>query len=73
MVTTTAFSKDALNYAREVTRATPLQFVFVDGIVVSKYLEKGRAVLLDYFLSNSREVMAYKKNQPLPGSDDTSK
>jgi hypothetical protein len=66
MVTTSQFSRDAINYAQEVTRTTPLQFVFVDGSVVKRYLRDGKAALLDYFIENSKNVMATKRSQPLP-------
>ncbi|MES2369022.1 MAG: restriction endonuclease [Pseudomonadota bacterium] len=69
MVTTTDFSEDARNYALEVTRATHLQFVFIDGKLIDAYLRKGKPVLLDHVQENAREVMASKRVQPLPSGE----
>lgn len=66
MVTTTDFSKDARDYALEVTRATHLQFVFVNGTVIDQYLKVGKDALWAHFLSNAKEVMSTKRDQPLP-------
>jgi len=66
MVTTTDFSKDARDYALEVTRATHLQFVFVDGALIDKYLKVGRDALWEHFLANAKVVMNTKREQPLP-------
>ncbi len=69
MVTTTDFSQDAKNYALEVTRATHLQFVFIDGKLIDAYLKNGKPVLLDHFQKNAREVMASKRDQALPNGE----
>lgn len=66
MVTTSDFSRDAKNYAAEVSRATPLQFVFVDGSVLKEYLAKGSQVLHTHFHKSAAEVMSVKRSQPLP-------
>lgn len=66
MVTTTDFSKDAKDYALEVSRATHLQFVFLDGKVIQKYLQNGREVLWSHFLQNAKHVMTVKRDQTLP-------
>ena len=66
MVTTTDFSKDAKDYALEVTRATHLQFVFIDGDVIDQYLKNGKDVLWKHFQANAKDVMATKREQPLP-------
>ena len=66
MVTTTDFSKDAKDYAREIARATHLQFIFIDGRVVDDYLENGKEVLWHHVQSNAKEVMVAKREQPLP-------
>jgi len=66
MVTTGGFSRDSKRYADEVAKATPLQFVFVDGNMVKKYLRDGKTALREFFMENAREVMLAKKDQPLP-------
>lgn len=66
MVTTTGFSKAAKDYALEITRATHLQFVFVDGAVIRSYLKNGKDSLLAYFQANAKDVMNNKREQPLP-------
>ncbi|HEY1711082.1 MAG TPA: restriction endonuclease [Rhizomicrobium sp.] len=65
MATTTSFTKDAVNYAREIETLTPLQFVFIDGKVVKDFLQKGRTGLLDFIQANAQKVMQTKRNQPL--------
>ena len=69
MVTTTDFSKDAKDYALEVTRATHLQFVFVNGKIIENYLKVGRDALWAHFQANARDVMNTKRDQPLPKSE----
>lgn len=66
MVTTTDFSRDAIAYADEVTRATHLQFVFVNGRVVDEYLKEGKDALWRHFKGNAIDVMTMKREQPLP-------
>jgi hypothetical protein len=66
MVTTTDFSKDAKDYALEVTRATHLQFVFVNGTIIDRYLKVGKDALWTHFQANAKEVMNTKRAQPLP-------
>lgn len=66
MVTTTDFSRDAIAYADEVTKATHLQFVFVNGRVVDDYLKKGKDALWRHFKGNAVDVMTMKREQPLP-------
>lgn len=66
MVTTTDFSKDAIAYAEEVTRATHLQFVFLNGRVVDEYLKEGKDALWHHFKGNAIDVMTMKREQPLP-------
>ncbi|HEV7254645.1 MAG TPA: restriction endonuclease [Mesorhizobium sp.] len=65
VVTTSGFSGDALAYAREITTATHLQFLLVDGSVVRRYLERGAEVLLDHVAANAAGVMAQKRGQPI--------
>ena len=65
MVTTSSFSSQALAYAREITSATHLQFVFITGEVINDYLEHGAAVLLNHVTANATEVMALKRTQPI--------
>lgn len=66
MVTTSDFSRDARSYADEISRATPLQFVFVDGKILHEYLKKGGAVLQSHFHDSAAQVMSLKRSQPLP-------
>ncbi|WP_062114876.1 restriction endonuclease [Aureimonas sp. AU40] len=65
VVTTSDFSSEALAYAREITTATHLQFLLVDGAVVRRYLERGAEVLLDHVAANAAGVMAQKRGQPI--------
>lgn len=66
MVTTTDFSQDAKDYALEITRATHLQFVFVDGKIINDYLKNGKDILWHHFQTNAKDVMSIKREQPLP-------
>lgn len=69
MVSTGGFTKDAYAYAKEMTRASHLQFVFLDGKVIKEYLEKGPSTLYGYVMNNARNVMSEKRHQPIPASD----
>jgi len=66
LVTTTSFSSDAIKFANEVMRTTALQFVFVDGTTVERYLKQGKNVLLEFFRGNAKAVLQKKHEQPLP-------
>lgn len=63
VVTTGEFSSEAIAYAREITQATHLQFLLVNGTIVRSYLEKGESVLLDYLATNAASVMTQKRSQ----------
>lgn len=65
MVTTSDFSREALAYAKEITSATHLQFLFITGSIIEAYLSKGPAVLLDHVSGNAAEVMRQKRHQPI--------
>ncbi|MGC9449737.1 restriction endonuclease [Cereibacter johrii] len=65
VVTTGDFSSEAVAYAREITQATHLQFLLVNGSVVRQYLDKGAVVLLDHVAANAASVMAQKRSQPV--------
>lgn len=65
VVTTSDFSGEALAYAREISAATHLQFLLVNGAVVRNYLDKGAGVLLDFVAANAASVMALKRSQPI--------
>jgi len=69
MVSTGGFTKEAFSYAKEMTKATHLQFVFLDGKVIQDYLQKGPATLYAYVMNNARHVMSEKGQQPIPASD----
>lgn len=69
MVTTTDFTDDAKKYALEVTRATHLQFVFINGKLINTYFKNGKSALLDHFQQNAKEVMATKRDQALPNGE----
>lgn len=69
MVSTGGFTNESLSYAREMTKASHLQFVFLDGKVIQNYLKKGPATLYEYVMNNARHVMSQKRNQPIPGSE----
>ena len=66
LVTTSSFSLDAIKFANEVMRTTALQFVFVDGKTVARYLKQGKNVLLDFFRNNAKAVLQKKREQALP-------
>lgn len=68
MVSTGGFSADALAYAREITKAHHLQFVFLNGEVIQDYLVKGPASLHAFFMQNAKRVMAEKRSQPIQTS-----
>jgi hypothetical protein len=70
VVTTSDFSSEAIAYANEITQATHLQFLFVNGAVVRSYLEKGPSSLLAHVASNAARVMAQKRNQPISPQGD---
>ena len=63
MVTTSDFTQDAKEYAREITRDTPFQFVLLNGDVVREYLKSGKDVLRAFFHQNARSVMNMKSGQ----------
>lgn len=65
VVTTSDFSSEAVAYAREITQATHLQFLLVNGAIVRNYLDKGALVLLDHVVANASSVMAQKRSQPI--------
>jgi hypothetical protein len=69
VVTTSDFSSEALAYAREVTATTHLQFLFVTGAVVRKYLDNGPVALLDHVAINAASVMQQKRGQPIAPLD----
>lgn len=70
VVTTSDFSSEAIAYVREITQATHLQFLLVNGAIVRGYLDKGPSVLLDHVASNATSVMAQKRSQPIAPNDD---
>jgi hypothetical protein len=63
MVTTSDFSADAYEYAKEITKATHLQFLFVPGTVVREYLREGSATWLQYVLEKAELAMVEKRSQ----------
>jgi Restriction endonuclease len=69
MVSMSGFTGVAHSYARQVTRATHLQFVFVPGSIVRGYLRGGAAVLWRHVLNSARAVMAEKRSQPVQLSE----
>lgn len=65
VVTTSDFSREALSYAREITRDTHLQFLLVNGKAVADYLERGPATLHTFVAANAARVLAEKRSQPI--------
>ena len=65
VVTTSDFSSEAIAYAREITQTTHLQFLFINGSVVDRYLETGANALLEHVSKNAASVMAQKRSQPI--------
>ena len=51
----------ALAYAQEISKATHLQFVFLDGDVIQDYLSRGPATLHAFFMRNAQAVMQSKR------------
>ncbi|MEL7684455.1 restriction endonuclease [Citromicrobium bathyomarinum] len=70
VVTTSDFSNESIAYAREVTAATHLQFLFVTGAIVRAYLEKGPSVLLDHVASNATSVTLQKRGQSITAKEE---
>lgn len=70
MITTSDFTRDAYEYAHEVTNTNHLQFLFINGQLVQKYLNEDRAALWEYVLENARQVMMVKRGQKLVFSVD---
>lgn len=65
VVTTSDFSREAYSYAREITLATHLQFLLINGDVIKRYLGSGARVLLDHVSANAAAVMTQKRGQPI--------
>jgi hypothetical protein len=65
VVTTSDFTSAAIDYVSEITRATHLQFLLINGTVVDSYLDKGPTALLDHVAANAANVMAQKRGQPI--------
>ncbi|MDO8801717.1 restriction endonuclease [Phenylobacterium sp.] len=65
VVTTSDFSREAINYAREITVSTHLQFLLINGAVVKAYLENGPASLHAFVARNAGRVMTEKRQQPI--------
>lgn len=63
MVSTGGFSRDALAYAQEISKATHLQFVFLNGDVIQDYLSRGPTALHAFFMQNAQAVMQGKRSQ----------
>jgi hypothetical protein len=63
MVATKDFSEEAQKFARQITRVTSLQFVFVPGEVVKKYLAKGAPFLRQHFIDTAGTAMVEKRGQ----------
>ncbi|MBZ9892305.1 restriction endonuclease [Mesorhizobium sp. BR1-1-3] len=65
VVTTSDFTKEAVRYAHDISASTHLQFLLVPGKVVRDYLKNGRGSLIDFVAKNAREVMRFKRGQPI--------
>jgi hypothetical protein len=63
MVTTSDFSHDAYEYAKEITKLTHLQFLFFPGSTVRRYLREGSAFLVQYVLDSANLAMIEKRAQ----------
>jgi len=70
IVTTSGFSREALNYTREIMQSTHLQFVLVDKDTVHNYLTRGSVALVDFVMQNAKSVMALKRSQPVEAEQD---
>lgn len=65
VVTTSDFSSEAISYAREISSATHLQFLLINGSTVKEYLQDGPAKLLTYVSNNAANVMRQKRGQSI--------
>lgn len=63
MISTSDFSEDAYQFARQIARITPLQFLFLPGHVVREYLLEGPNFLRQHVLANAGTAMVEKRNQ----------
>jgi hypothetical protein len=63
MVTTSSFSEDAYQFARQISRFTPLQFLFLPGTIVRRYLSEGPAFLREHVLNTAGTAMVEKRGQ----------
>lgn len=70
VVTTSDFSREALNYCREITQSTHLQFLLISGETVEKYLKRGAGELIDHAMKNAKEIMALKRAQPIVAEEE---
>lgn len=70
VVTTSDFSKEAANYAREITADSHLQFLLVNGKVVDDYLKRGPRTLHEFVLRNAAQVMTAKRKQPIAPAEE---
>lgn len=70
VVTTGEFSREAVNYAREITADTHLQFVLVNRAAVRSYLTSGPASLHEFLQKNAAKVMAEKRHQVIVPDDE---
>ncbi len=63
IATTTRFTQDAISYACSIQQSTHLQFVLIDGHIITEYIKHGPKALIQYVTSNASEVMRIKKVQ----------
>jgi hypothetical protein len=62
MMSTSGFTKAAIEFARQITRSSHLQFVFIDGRILKMYLQYGGAPLWRFFQDNSESVGVMKRS-----------
>lgn len=63
MVATSSFSDDAYQFARQISRITSMQFLFLPGVIVRRYLSEGATFLREYVLGSAGTAMVEKRGQ----------
>lgn len=68
MVTTSDFTADAYEYAKQISQSTHLQFLFVTGKNIQAYLKGGAPKLIQHVMVNAQRVLTEKRAQPVSPS-----
>lgn len=65
VVTTSGFTKNSIDFAREVSLSQNLQFLLIPGEIVDLYLKEGKERLFDFVQANAKDIMNIKRRQVL--------